>query len=155
LKSSLYNQAVGLLARRAHSREELRRKLVRKGDPDQVLEVLARLETLGYLNDEDYAWLRARSQRISKRWGRRRIALDLKSRGVDAKIIDLVLSRLEIELPELDSLRQLIQSWIRSFGSPTTVSQLKRLFDRCLRLGYTPEVVRTELEECFHKLDWD
>ena len=154
MKSSLYSQAVRFLARRAHSREELRRKLRRKGTPDQVREVLTRLDEIGYLNDEEFACLRAISQRRSKYWGNRRIRLDLKSRGLDAKIIELALSRLEAELPEVDSLHQLTQSWIRSFGSPTTVSQLKKLFDRCVRLGYSPEQVRTELEDCFRGLNW-
>jgi SOS response regulatory protein OraA/RecX len=113
-----------------------------------------RLEELGYLNDEEFAWLRARFQRQSKHWGDRRIRLDLKSRGLDAKIIELVLSRLEAELPEVDSLHQLTKSWIRSSGSPTTVSQLKKIFDRCLRLGYSPEQVRTELKDFFLDLDW-
>lgn len=155
LKSSLYNQALRILARRAHSREELRRKLLRKGSSNQADEVLARLEDLGYLNDEEFACLRARSQRISKHWGNLRIRLDLKSRGLDARIVELALSRLEAELPEVESLHQLTQSWIRSFGSPTTASKLKRLFDRCLRLGYSPEQVRAELGDCFRDLSWD
>jgi regulatory protein len=154
LKTSLFNQAVRFLARRAHSREELRRKLLRKGTPEQVTPVIARLEELGYLNDEEFANLRARSQRQSKHWGNQRIRIDLKSRGLDARIVELALSRLEAELPEVDSLHQLTQSWIRSFGSPTTVSQLKKIFDRCLRLGYTPEQVRTELTDYFRKLNW-
>jgi regulatory protein len=154
LKTSLFNQAVRFLARRAHSREELRRKLIRKGTPDEVKPVLLRLEELGYLNDQEFAWIKARSQRKSKHWGNRRIQLDLKSRGLDAKIIEFALSRLEAELPEVDSLHQLTQSWIRSSGSPTTVSQLKKLFDRCLRLGYTPEQVRTELKDFFSDLSW-
>jgi len=119
-----------------------------------VKDVLARLEALGYLNDEEFACLRARYQRQSKHWGNRRIRLDLKCRGLDARIVELALSRLEAELPEVDSLHQLTLSWICSFGSPTTVSQLKKLFDRCVRLGYTPEQVRTELEDFFRKLGW-
>ena len=154
LKSSLYTQAVRFLARRAHSRQELRRKLLRKGTPGQADNILDRLEELGYLNDQEYACLRARSQRQSKHWGNRRIRLDLKSRGLDAKIVEFALSRLEAELPEVDSLHQLTQSWIRSLGSPKTVSQLKKLFDRCIRLGYSPEQARTELEKFFRDLNW-
>jgi regulatory protein len=154
LKSSLYNQAVRFLARRAHSREELRRKLLRKATTDEITSVLDRLEDLGYLDDQEFAWLRARSQRTSKHWGNRRVRLDLKSRGLDARIVELTLSRLEAELPEVDGLRHLTQSWIQRFGSPTTVTQLKKLFDRCLRLGYAPEKVRRELEEYFGTLDW-
>ena len=155
MKSSLYSQAIRFLARRAHSREELRRKLRRKGNPEEVEEVLARIEELGYLDDEDYACLRAKSQRLLKRWGNLRIRLDLKSRGLDAKIVDLALSRLEAELPEVESLHQLTQSRIRSTGSPGTFSQLKKLFDYCIRMGYSPEQVRSELEEHFQNLKRD
>jgi len=152
VKSTIYNQAARILARRAHSREELRRKLLRKWDSSQVEVVLGRFEELGYLNDEEFACLRARSQRSLKHWGNHRIRADLKSRGLDAKIIELALTRLEAELPEVDSLHQLTQNWIRRYGSPTSVSQLKRLFDRCVRMGYSPEQVRTELETYFRRL---
>jgi len=152
LKSSLYSQAIKLLARRAHSCFELRRKLLRQGRPEEVEEVLARVEELGYLNDEDYACARARAQRLLKRWGNLRIRLDLKSRGLDARIIELALSRLETELPEVESLHQLTQSRIRSSGSPETISQLKKIFDYCVRMGYSPEQVRNELEEHFRNL---
>ncbi len=155
LKSSLYTQAVRFLSRRAHSREELSRKLLRAGTIDQVKEVLQRLEELGYLNDEEFACLRARSLRKTKHWGNRKIRLDLKSRGLDARMTELVLSQLEAELPESDSLHEVTQAWIRSFGPPTTVSQLKKLFDRCVRLGYRPQQIRTELEEYFDRIDWD
>jgi len=117
-----------------------------------VEEILDRFEELGYLNDEEFACLRARSQRNSKQWGNYRIRADLKSRGLDAKMIELALSRLEVELPEVNSLHQLTQIWIRSYGSPKSVPQLKKLFDRCVRMGYSPEQVRTELETYFRKL---
>ena len=154
MESSLYSRAIRFLARRSHSREELRRKLILTGSSEEVETVLTRLEELRYLNDEDFAFQRARFQRKSKNWGNRRIQLDLKSRGLDARIIELTLSRLEAELPEVDSLHQLTQSWIRRVGPPKTVSQLKKLFDRCIRLGYRPESVRTELEDYFQGLNW-
>ena len=70
------------LARREHSREELRRKLLPKvaegEDLDAVLDELARR---GWLSDARYAEHVARAK--ARRFGPARLAHYLKSRGVD------------------------------------------------------------------------
>jgi regulatory protein len=152
LKTSLYNRAIRLLARRAHGKEELRRKLLRKATGEDVQQVLIRLEEQGYLDDEEFAYLRAGAMRRLKHWGNLRIRLDLRSRRVNDRIIERVLLRLEDELAEAESLHRAIQARIRTLGPPVSITQLKKLFDHCLRLGYSPQQTRAELDIYFHDL---
>jgi regulatory protein len=83
---SLKSRALRLLARREHSREELRRKLAPKveegEDLDAVLDDLARR---GWLSDARYAELTARAK--AGRFGPIKLAHYLRSRGLDEESI--------------------------------------------------------------------
>jgi regulatory protein len=80
-------RAVGLLARREHSRLELARKLADKGFADEEIEpVLEQLVEEGWQSDRRYAesLIRARSAR---RYGPDRIANELAQQGVDEGVM--------------------------------------------------------------------
>lgn len=155
MSNSLYEHAIRLLARRAYSRRELGIKLRRKGSVAATSAVLDRLTELGYLNDEQYAWQRAVHRRLSSAWGDRRIRLDLKRRGLDARIVARTVAMLEREHPQAEALSRAVQSWIRAAGVPETISRLKRLFSHCQRLGFPAEMVRDALQEYFRTVDWE
>lgn len=155
MTATTYQKAIKLLARRSHSRCELENKLLRSSDRSTVKEVLDRLVSAGYLDDSRYAWERADYLRRHKHWGNHRIQLDLRRRGVDAKIVHHALTQLEREHPELSALRRVILSRIERSGTPETLSEVKKVFDRCIRLGYPPAMVRNELELYFNNLDWE
>ena len=80
-------RAVGLLARREHSRLELARKLADKGFAAEEIEpVLDQLVEEGWQSDRRYAesLIRARSAR---RYGPDRIANELAQQGVDEGVV--------------------------------------------------------------------
>ena len=71
-----------LLARREHSREELRRKLAPKlGEGDDLEAVLDELASKGWLSDARYAEQAIRSK--SRRYGPVKLAHVLRSKGLD------------------------------------------------------------------------
>lgn len=115
--------------------------------------VLEQLEKQGYLNDEAFAYQRALQQR-HRCWGLHKIGRDLRSRGVDERIIVPVLQRVGSEIPESSSLQKIIQRQLERSGTPQTLSQLKKLYDRCIRLGYPSEQVRQQLGPYFEKMEW-
>ena len=84
---SLKARAMRLLARREHSREELRRKLVPKlvegDDLDAVLDDLA---ARGWLSDARYAEQSIRAK--SRRYGPLKLAHALRAKGVDDDAIE-------------------------------------------------------------------
>ena len=83
---SLRARAMRFLARREHSRAELRRKLAPKVAEGEDLEALLDdLAKRGWLSDARYAELSIRSQ--ARRFGPLRLAQRLRSRGVDDETI--------------------------------------------------------------------
>jgi regulatory protein len=75
--------AVRLLAMRALSSEELRRRLARRGvPPGQISATLAKLTASRYLDDAEYAraWARSRAHRRSL--GPTRLAQELRAKGL-------------------------------------------------------------------------
>jgi regulatory protein len=78
---ALWRLVLRMLARREHSREELRRKLERlAGEGDDVAAILDDLAARGWLSDARYAELSIRAH--SGRFGPRKLTQQLRSRGV-------------------------------------------------------------------------
>jgi len=155
LNPKIYNSALKILSIRAHGTEELRVKLLKKGDADEVGTVVAELLKKKYLDDREFAFMRARSCCIHKRWGKLRIRQNLKILGLNDKIIEVSLERVLAELPEEDRLQKVISSYQKLHGRPASIKDVKKLFDRCIRLGYAPEMVRNQLNSLFASISWD
>jgi regulatory protein len=81
-----------LLARRAHSRVELRRKLGRRGYAEADVEAaVARLAAEGYLDDSAFA--EGHVRRRSRSLGPLALSAELANRGVDRRVAEGALSR--------------------------------------------------------------
>lgn len=84
---SLKARAMRLLARREHSREELRRKLSIHVQPGDDLEgVLQELQRRGWLSDARYAEQAIRAK--ARRYGPIKLAHALRAKGVDESAIE-------------------------------------------------------------------
>ena len=81
------SRAMEYLARREHSRLELRNKLARKGfEPDLIDSVLTQLQADNLLSDERFFDSFVRSQ-TNKGYGPLRIQQELKQRGIDRDLL--------------------------------------------------------------------
>jgi len=134
--------AVKLLARREHSRVELRRKLEIKGCPGALIErVLSSLEKKDYLSDARYAemYVRVRSERG---YGPMRIRAELRERGVDEAVIDDCLE------PYREAWStQLARVQAKRFGSAKDFAERARQARFFENRGYTAEQIRAVLKE--------
>jgi regulatory protein len=84
--------AVRLLARREHTRDELRRKLTRRGHPETCVDsVVAALGEASYVSDVRFAegFVRAR---VERGHGPLRIRAELRERGIADALADEVLT---------------------------------------------------------------
>jgi regulatory protein len=82
---ALRSRALAILARREHSRAELRRKLVAFSDDTTLVEaVLDELTARKLLSDERYAELRADS--LARKFGSARIEHELRAKGVSRSL---------------------------------------------------------------------
>ncbi len=90
-KRSAYDKALGLLARREHSRKELKTKLRQGGyEGEETSAALDRLGEQHYQDDDRFAQVLLRS-RVAQGYGPVRLRVELKSHGVaDARISELL-----------------------------------------------------------------
>ena len=152
--NKLYGRALQLLARKNHSRLELRRKLIRSNPSEPVEEILDLLEKKGFLNDKIFALERALLVRERRLWGDLRVSQDLRKFGIDARMIEQVLEQVNRKNGEAEYLQKVIKVWVSKSGKPMTPHPLKKLYDRCVRLGYAPQLVRQQLAPYFDHIDW-
>ena len=111
---SLYEYAVGALARQMRTVAEIKR-LMRNRVKDQehgellVEMVVARLKEQKYLNDTSYAENYSRFRKENEKFGRLRVIQDLKTKGVHGDIIDSVVSAAYGDVNEEHLAREFLQ----------------------------------------------
>lgn len=108
---NLKERAIGLLARREHSRLELARKLAAHGEPDEIAALLDDLEARNYLSDERFA--EALRNVRSGRHGSLRLRQELRQKGVAEALITA-----EVEQARDSDLTAAQEIWQRKFGAP-------------------------------------
>lgn len=85
-----------LLTVRARTRAELAEKLTTKGFPDAVVDsVLGRLADVGLVDDEDFAEQWVRSRQVNAGKGKRALATELRTKGVDDEVISAALADID------------------------------------------------------------
>ena len=103
--------AIRLLARREHSTQELRHKLIHKGHPAEDVEsCLAALQAERLLSDARFAEAYAR-MRSERGYGPQRIRAELGERGVEDSLIEHGLGAVELDWCELA-----VQVRLKRFG---------------------------------------
>ena len=134
---SLHGRALGLLARRDHSRRELGAKLARHAEPaDDIPALLDDLEQRKLLSDERFAEARARS--LSKRYGSTRIRQDLTQRGVASNLAKQASGA--VRSSDVERARAI---WTKRFGSPPTDALQRGKQMRFLAMrGFPFDVIR-------------
>jgi len=136
-------KALDLLARREHSRLELRQKLIQRGFPSERIEaVLDRLIEERLLDENRYAELYA-CARADKAYGPLRIARELRERGVPEEAVAAALAALaEHWLPKL---RELHRKRFKSLIPADAAGRMQQT--RVLRQhGYTLEQIKQLFE---------
>jgi regulatory protein len=136
---STYDRALNLLAFRARSSRELRRQLVRKGEPaDQVDAAIQRLLAAGFLDDDAFARQFARSKALGAGMSRRRIQQELNRRGVAREIGDGAVADVfdEEQLDEGTVIEQVARKKLRSLKNLDVETRKRRLFAFLARRGF-------------------
>src|SRR3954454_10094034 len=128
-----------LLTARARTRAELAGQLTKRGYPDDVSAgVLDRLADVGLINDEDFAeqWLRSRREHAGK--GKRALAAELRTKGVDDEVIADALADIDADA-ERTRAEQLVGDKLRRerlTDEADDVKVARRLVGMLARRGY-------------------
>jgi regulatory protein len=145
-EAELYDAALRALMRRAHSTFELRIYLERRAlDAAAVRCVLARLKQEKLIDDGRYALDFARARATVRRQGGRRIALELRKRGVPGRHIEAAIAEVFADLDESAIVRKLIERRARAARGPFDARKIASLYRTLLRAGFDPGLIRREL----------
>jgi regulatory protein len=139
-----------LLTVRARTRAELAGQLAKRGYPDDVsTRVLDRLADVGLVDDVDFAEQWVHSRRVNAGKGKRALAAELHTKGVDKDVITSVLSDINPDA-ERDRAEELVRKKLRRENlSDDDLRLRRRLVAMLARRGYSQtmayDVVSAEL----------
>jgi regulatory protein len=126
-----------LLTARARTRAELAGQLAKRGYPDDVsTRVLDRLADVGLVDDVDFAEQWVHSRRVNAGKGKRALAAELHTKGVDNDVIASVLSDINPDA-ERDRAEELVRKKLRRENlSDDDLRLRRRLVAMLARRGY-------------------
>jgi regulatory protein len=138
-KRTAYDRALGLLARREHSRKELKTKLRQGGyEGEETAAAIDRLGEQHYQDDDRFAEVLLRS-RIAQGYGPMRLRMELKTHGLsDARIREL------LDAAEADWDASAATQLRRRYGGAGTTDRAERTrrAQFLLRRGFAAATVR-------------
>jgi regulatory protein len=136
-----HERALGLLAVRPRSRRELERRLLRaRFAPDEVQDVLQRLERVGLIDDEAFARQYAEHRFGARREGSRAVADGLRAAGISPALAAATAEDApDDEEGRADELARSRASRLTGVDPPKAFTRLSSLL---MRRGYGPDVAR-------------
>jgi regulatory protein len=141
---SLYEYAVGALARQMRTVAEIKRLMrsrVKQQEHGELLVemVVARLKEQKYLNDTSYAENYSRFRKENEKFGRLRVIQDLKIKGVHGDIIDSVVGAAYGDVNEERLARQFLQR--KRMVKPVGQKAAARVFRTLTRAGFSSAII--------------
>jgi regulatory protein len=139
-----------LLTARSRTRSELSGQLAKRGYPDDVAEtVLSRLVAVGLIDDADFAeqWVRSRRARAGK--GKRALAAELRTKGVDGDVIAAALDGIDAAA-ERERAEQLVEQKLRRealAADSDDTKVMRRLVGMLARRGYSQSMAVAVVSE--------
>lgn len=134
-------RALRIINARPMSREELRKRLIEKGEtPDNAETCAEWLCQMGLINDTEYAGSVVRHY-AAKGYGASRIKQELRRHGVSRELWDDAMS----QMPEQD---EYLARFLRSrLSDPGDRAQVKKVSDALFRRGYSWDQIKHALNE--------
>lgn len=143
---ALYDAAIKILMRRAHSVSEMKKALIRRtADEGLIKKVISRLKQNGYIDDARYAKQFARQRTELRKQGKFRVARELRARGVPDHHIEAALEEAAKDTDEAAVIRQRIERKLKLFRGEIDDRKIASLYRSLLRLGFPADLIRREL----------
>jgi regulatory protein len=149
-------RAYRFLALRAHSEKELQTKLRGGGFSETVVEaVIEKCRELGYLNDGNYARQRARDLAVNRLAGDRRIAFDLRERGISEELSREAIAEVRGELSQEEAVDRILgkyskESAIAGMDVREKAKWMRRLLGKGFPTGLIYRKIKGIEEEGVH-----
>lgn len=146
---STYDRALDLLAIRARSVAELRRKLIQKGEEAAAVdETIARLIDQRLLDDAEFARQFARAKVVSAGASRRRISAELARKGVERSVADRAIDELgETEgIDPSTAITRVAEKKWKSLSKLDDRTAKRRLYAFLARRGFNPDEISAAMQ---------
>ena len=153
-KRSTYDRALDMLEARSRGVAELRRLLIKKGEPEaEVDAVIVRLKSSGILDDANFARQLTRSKAIGAGLSRRRIGQELAKRGVPRDISDEAIEAVfdEEGIDETESIDRVARKKLRMLTKVDDATRRRRLYAFLARRGYDNDDISRVLQALLAK----
>ncbi|MDP2211605.1 MAG: regulatory protein RecX [Candidatus Aquicultor sp.] len=147
-------RAFNLLSHRSRSTKELSERLARAGfEATVVAEVIEKLQSLNYLDDNDFtdSWLQNRIQ--TKLYGKHRIKHELKLKGIADDMIDEHLAAHSSDDSEYARAFKLAQGKVGSYEGSDAQKSQQRLGRFLMRRGYSSAIAYRVCKNIFANPD--
>jgi regulatory protein len=149
-ESTLYDYAVGALARKMRTVAELKRLLRNKAitteNSNVMIEaVIRKLKDQKYLNDSQYAAVYSHNRKENEKFGKRRVITDLKTKGVHGDVIEAAVASAYDDSNEEQLARQFVER--KRLKKPVTQKHAARIFRMLLRAGFSSGTIYKVLKK--------
>lgn len=134
-----HDYALNLLAARAYTVRDMRRKLIQKGfETDEADVAVERLKSSGLLDDARYAAEFARQRLVVGGASLRRVEQQLAGKGIPREVAKAATVRVveEEDVDTLGSMEQIARKKVSSMGDLEPHVKRRRLFGFLARKGY-------------------
>lgn len=143
-------RALNMLSARSYTAKNLARRLAEKTDAQAAQSAVERMQELGLINDEDYAFRYARELFELRGYAPRRIRHELQKRGISSELCSLSIEQLDCS----DLLQRAVRLLTARFGVLRCEADIRRASSLLERYGYTFSDIRSALRE-ITELDCD
>jgi regulatory protein len=143
--SRAYDRAMMMLAARGRASGELRRLLIRKGEEAGVVsEVIERLTTAGFLDDDAFARQFTRAKAGAGSMSKRRIEQELGRRGIDRGAAREAVAETFAEegVDEESSIQAVAEKKLRTLSKVDDQTRRRRLYGFLARRGFDVDAIR-------------
>jgi len=151
-ETQLYQAAIKILMRRAHSVHEMKKALGRRcEDKTLVQSVVERLKREKLIDDSRYAKQFTRQRTQYRKQGQFRIARDLRARGVPDRHIETALREAASESDPAAIIRQRIERKLRLLRGGIDERKIASLYRSLIAAGFPADLIRRELHRVTHE----
>ena len=136
--------AYRVLARRSHSQEELKAKLIKKGfAPKVTAQALEFIARQGYVNDEQSSLQWALNLVEKRCWGRHKITAYLQRKGISRELIDKAQKQVWREFDESAVARAALK---KQYGHSPAKPSIEKMFRFLKARGFTQEAIYRNMD---------
>jgi regulatory protein len=140
----LYDAAIKILMRRAHSVHEMKKALGRRCEDEALVKAtVERLKRENLIDDARYARQFTRNRTETRKQGQFRIARDLRARGIPDRHIEAAMK--DSNSDPAVTIRQRIDRKLRLYRGEIDDRKLASLYRSLIGAGFASDLIRKEL----------